>query len=56
MDLSLNSGTGYNAGDNVVKFDNGTEIRFRTPGGEITGLTFGERKLTLSNKCKKYDI
>ena len=50
MDISMNSGCGINDGDFVVEFENGTIIKFRTPGGEVSGLTFGDRKLNLLGK------
>lgn len=33
MNIGINKGTGINEGDYVVHFDNGTIIKFRTPGG-----------------------
>lgn len=50
MNIGVNSGTGTNEGDFVIHFDNGNIIKFRTPGGEISGLTFGDRKLNLVGK------
>lgn len=47
----MNSGCGTNDGVYKVTFDDGDEICFMTPGGEISGLTFGERKLNLVGKC-----
>lgn len=41
VELHMNSGCGTNDGIYKVLFDDGTEICFMTPGGEISGLTFG---------------
>jgi hypothetical protein len=50
MDLSLNSGTGINEGIFTVKFDNGRTFHFTTPAGELSGLTYGDRKLVFVEK------
>ena len=50
MQLNINSGCGINDGDFVIEFQNGTIVKFRTPGGQISGLTFGDRKLNLDGK------
>ena len=47
----MNSGTGINDGIYKVKFRDGMEICFMTPGGEISGLTAGDRKFNLTGKC-----
>ena len=47
----MNSGTGYNDGIYRVTFDDGLQICFITPGGEISGLTTGDRKFNLTGKC-----
>jgi hypothetical protein len=41
VELHMNSGCGTNEGIYRVTFDDGTEVCFMTPGGEISGLTFG---------------
>lgn len=43
MELSMNSGVGYNNGECVVVFDDNPshKIYLRSPGGEIQGLTYG---------------
>ena len=51
MNLSLNSGTGVNEGVLTIKFSDGLEINFMSPGGEVAGLTTGDRKFNLVNKC-----
>lgn len=51
MQIGINKGTGINEGDYVVEFTNGTIVKFRTPGGEISGLTVGDRKLNLVDKA-----
>lgn len=51
MSLGVNSGTGINEGVFRVKFTDGTEVCFGTPGGEVTGLIHGDRKLNLVGKC-----
>jgi hypothetical protein len=51
MSLGVNSGTGINEGVFKVKFTDGTEVCFGTPGGEVTGLIHGDRKLNLVGKC-----
>jgi hypothetical protein len=40
----MNGASGENSGHYKVIFDDGTDIRFTTPKGELTGLTFGEKK------------
>lgn len=50
MSLGLNSGTGTNDGIYRVKFTDGMEICFITSGGEVSGLTHGDRKFNLVGK------
>lgn len=50
MDISINSGKGTNEGIFTVKFDNGHTYHFTTAAGEVSGLTYGERKLLLDGK------
>lgn len=52
MDLSINSGTGINEGIFTIKFENGRKFHFTTPPGELSGLTYGERKLCFVDKSK----
>lgn len=54
IDLSMNSGVGSNDGEYVIEFDNWprNKIRMRSPGGEIQGLSYGERKFLLTGKSK----
>lgn len=56
MEISINSGTGINEGIFTIKFDNGRKFHFTTPPGELSGLTYGERKLCLVEKCKNIII
>ena len=51
MDISINSGTGGNEGIFTVEFDNGRKFHYTTAPGELSGLTYGERKLLLVSKC-----
>lgn len=50
MDISINSGTGGNEGIFMVEFDSGRKFYYTTAGGEISGLTYGERRLLLVGK------
>ena len=50
MDLSINSGTGYNEGIYTVEFDSGRKFFYTTAAGELSGLTYGERKLLFVGK------
>lgn len=56
MSLAVNSGTGTNDGIFKVKFDDGIEICFICPGGELSGLTHGDRKFNIVGKCINYSI
>lgn len=47
----MNSGTGTNDGVYRVKFDDDMEICFITPGGEVSGLTAGDRRFNIVGKC-----
>lgn len=53
----MNSGVGYNSGECVVVFDDDPTYKIfaRSPGGEIQGLTYGDRKFNLSGKGFYYD-
>ena len=46
----MNSGTGLNDGIYRVRFKDGMEVCYVTPGGEISGLTRGDRKFCLQGK------
>jgi hypothetical protein len=48
----MNTGTGTNEGIYKVSFADKTEVCFITPGGEISGLSHGDRKFNLIGKCK----
>ena len=54
--MSLNSGTGINDGIYRVQFDDGVEICFVSPGGEVGGLTSGNRTFNLVGKCTLFAI
>ena len=56
MDISINSGTGINEGIFTIKFENGRTFHFTTPPGELSGLTYGERKLCMVDKSKYFII
>ena len=47
----MNSGTGSNEGIYRVKFEDNDEICFMSPGGEVSGLTAGDRRFNLVGKC-----
>jgi len=47
----MNSGCGLTDGVYRIEFDDGTDICFITPGGEVSGLTYGDRKFNLVGKC-----
>ena len=47
----MNSGCGYNDGIFNVDFDDGVRISYITPGGEVSGLTYGDRKFNMVGKC-----
>lgn len=53
MSLGMNSGTGTNDGIYRVRFVDGMEVCFISPGGEVSGLTAGDRKFNLVGKCKE---
>lgn len=48
----MNSGTGTNDGIFRINFDDGTKICFCSPGGEVSGLTYGDRKFNSQGKGK----
>ena len=50
MTININSGCGTNDGDFVIEFEGGNTYKYRTVGGEISGITFGDRKLNLVGK------
>ena len=47
----MNSGCGINEGYVKVLFDDGLEYWYTSPGGELSGLTFGERRFNIVGKC-----
>lgn len=51
VQMGINSASGINEGFNHIKFDGfpGT-IKCNGPPGQISGLVYGERKLTLVKK------
>ena len=57
IDVSMNSAVGYNSGECVVTFTNYPDhtIYNRSPGGEIQGLAYGDRKFSYSGKGFYYD-
>ena len=48
----MNSGCGINDGVYRVRFDDGEEMCFILPGGEVSGLTYGDRKFNMVGKGK----
>lgn len=46
----MNSGCGINDGIFRVKFDDGIEVCYMTPGGEVSGLVYGDRKFNMVGK------
>jgi hypothetical protein len=56
VDIGMNSGVGSNDGEYIVEFDKWprNKIRVRTAGGEVQGLSFGERKFLLSGKSNSF--
>lgn len=51
MEMQMNSGCGITDGVYRIMTDDGADFNFITPGGEISGLTFGDRKFNLVGKC-----
>jgi hypothetical protein len=50
MKLNINNGTGSNSGVYRVKYDNGEEICYVCPSGEVSGLAYGDRKFNMVGK------
>ncbi len=50
MKLNINSGTGSNSGVYRVKYENGEEICYVCPSGEVSGLAYGDRKFNMVGK------
>ena len=48
----MNSGCGINDGIYRVQFEDGEEMCFILPGGEVSGLTYGDRKFNMVGKGK----
>lgn len=48
----MNSGTGTNEGIFRVNFDDGTKVCFCSAGGEVSGVTYGDRKFNVIGKGK----
>ena len=46
----MNSGTGTNDGIFRINFDDGNKVRFCSAGGEVSGLTYGDRKFNIQGK------
>lgn len=51
----MNSGEGSNDGFYHVKFDDGNEIVFAIPPGEISGLAMGDRKFNVKGTGVYFD-
>lgn len=52
----MNSGCGTNDGVFKIKFEDGMEICYITPGGQVSGLTYGDRKFNMVGKGKYFFI
>jgi hypothetical protein len=50
--VHVNSGCGINDGVFKIEFDDGMEVCYITPGGEVSGLAYGSRKFNIIGKCK----
>lgn len=46
----MNSGKGTNEGIFRVNFNDGTKICYCSAGGEVTGVTYGDRKFNVQGK------
>ncbi len=46
----MNSGCGTNDGVFKIMFEDGVEACYITPGGEVSGLTYGDRKFNMVGK------
>lgn len=47
----MNSGCGTNQGIYKIIMDDGSDYNFITPGGQISGISYGDRKFNLVGKC-----
>lgn len=54
VELHMNSGCGTNAGIYRIMMDDGSDYNFITPGGEIAGISYGDRKFNLVGKCNSF--
>ena len=52
----MNSGDGVNEGLYHVVFDDGHEIVFQTPPGQISGLAMGDRRFNIKDKGYYADL
>ena len=52
----MNSGCGTNEGVYRILMGDGSDYNFITPGGQIAGISYGDRKFNLVGKCKYYFI
>lgn len=55
VELHMNSGCGTNDGIFRIQFDDGLIGCYVTPGGEVSGLTYGDRKFNMVGKCTLYN-
>ena len=46
----MNSADGVNQGFTHVVFDDGQDIMFQTPAGELSGLAMGDRRINLIDR------
>lgn len=46
----MNSATGTNEGVFKITFNDGTKICYSSAGGQVSGLTYGDRKFNVQGK------
>lgn len=53
--MGFNTAAGINQGFNIVEFDDGQKIKFTCPPGELSGLVYGDRKVSVNKKSYYID-
>jgi len=56
MKLNINSGTGSNSGVYRIKYNDGEEICYICPSGEVSGLAYGDRKFNMIGKGTRLSL
>jgi|JI9StandDraft_1071089.scaffolds.fasta_scaffold585986_2 hypothetical protein len=51
VDMGLNTCVGNQTGLCHIRFANGDHFEYMVPGGEVSGLVYGDRKFKLTNKA-----